>query len=84
MMSVPGANVLAASCCCRTVSNWRMRRHFSEAVKPAMLAIDRAISRDHNVSELTVRNVGFLDLQLVDEIVDLVGQIDAVPGHHQF
>ena len=25
MMSVPGANVLAASCCCRIVSNWRMR-----------------------------------------------------------
>ena len=38
MMSVPGASVLAASCCCRIVSNWRMRCHFSVAVNDPVFA----------------------------------------------
>src|SRR5262245_37106983 len=36
MSNVPGANLLAAICCSRTLTNWRMRPHRSAAVSPAL------------------------------------------------
>src|SRR5262249_51596318 len=36
MSNVPGANLLDAICCSRTLTNWRMRPHRSAAVSPAL------------------------------------------------
>jgi hypothetical protein len=36
MSNVPGANLLAAICCSRTLTNWRVRPHRSAAVSPAL------------------------------------------------
>jgi hypothetical protein len=43
----------------------------------------RTVGREQHIRQLGVRDVGLLDLELVDEIVYLVGNIDAVPGSHE-
>jgi len=43
----------------------------------------RTVGRDEDIRQLSIRDVGLLDLQLVDEIVYFVGNLDAVPGSHQ-
>src|SRR5258706_132612 len=41
MSNVPGANLLAAICCSRTLTNWRMRPHRSAAASPVLRATTR-------------------------------------------
>src|SRR5262245_31894362 len=41
------------------------------------------IGGDQNVRQIGRRDVGPRDLQPVDDVVDLVGEIDAVPARHQ-
>jgi hypothetical protein len=57
-----------------------MRRHFSEAVSPDALYYHAAIRGNQNILHLARGDIRAAGLQPVDQLIDLVGDIDAIPG----
>ena len=51
--------------------------------KPTLAGYDAAIGSDQNILHIAPRDIGASDLQPVDCLVDLVGEIDAVFGREQ-